>query len=738
MKILYIMGGGDIGGARTHIMSLCDEMDKINKVKLISFRHGSFAEEMINHGIDTAVLPSVNILSVLFALKKITKEFMPDVIHCHGGRANMMGAMLKLFTKAPIVTTIHSDYKLDYLGNPLKQYTFGLINTLALRCLDYFQPVADRMNKTLISRRFDPQKLYTIYNGLDFTKVSPKVDRETYLNNLCGAKVNKNDVLCGVAARLTAVKDLETAIRGFAHATLQNDRLKFFIAGTGEDETKLRKLCDELGVAERVFFCGWVSPIDSFFSAMDITLLSSLSETFPYTVTEGIREGCVPVSSDVGGMNELIMHGIGGYIFPPRDDKALGQALISLCDDEKRNKMAKYAYERAKTYFSLNAMMNTQLDIYNRIIERHARRGRQGVLVCGAYGKGNAGDDAILQAIVREMREIDRDMPIYVLSRRPRETRLVYKVNSLYTFNMFKFAYLCSKFKLYINGGGSLIQDVTSTRSLYYYLFTLFTAKLFGTKVIMYGCGIGPVSRQSNRDLATKVINKNVDIITLRDDISREELGRMGVTSPDIRLSADPTLILEKAPDAVVDEIFQRFEMPSDTKYIGFGLRKWKNFDKVSNIFAKAGDYVYEKYGIVPVFIPIEYPADIAPAKKVIAQMKHKSILIDDRLPIETTIALLSKMSLVVGIRLHAVMFSAVRGVPVIGVSYDIKVDGFMKYIDATTCIKLDELTEMELCTLIDKCIAGQYDTESAKASDMLKSRESENIKATRELLDKN
>ncbi len=105
---------------------------------------------------------------------------------------------------------------------------------------------------------------------------------------------------------------------------------------------------------------------------------------------------------------------------------------------------------------------------------RAARQGRRdGALVCGAYGRGNAGDDAILEAIVTELRQMDPDLPVWVLSRNPDDTRLTYRVNSIYTFAFPRFLWRMRKTRLYINGGGSLMQDVTSHRSLWFYLFTI-------------------------------------------------------------------------------------------------------------------------------------------------------------------------------------------------------------------------------------------------------------------------
>ncbi len=83
--------------------------------------------------------------------------------------------------------------------------------------------------------------------------------------------------------------------------------------GDGEPQ----KLVADLGVAKEVCFAGWVSDTDSFYHALDINTLTSISETFPYVLTEGARAGLPTISSKVGGVSYLIDHGANGFLFPP-------------------------------------------------------------------------------------------------------------------------------------------------------------------------------------------------------------------------------------------------------------------------------------------------------------------------------------------------------------------------------------------------------------------------------------
>ena len=732
------MGGGDVGGAKTQIMNTVTGLAERNEVMLLSFRAGPFADEARERGIDVRVIERHNPFRAARAMRDLVDEFKPDIIHCHGGRANLMGAMVRRSRRVPVVTTVHSDYKLDYLGNPFKQHTFGTANAVALRFLDFYQPVADRMARTLIERGFDPERIVKIYNGMDFSRPTGDFDRAAYLRDTFGAEIEEGDVLCGIAARLTAVKDIATTVRAFAEALKEAPRLRLFIAGEGEDEDMLRRLCSQLGVADRVTFCGWVSPVEPFFRAMDINLLSSVSETFPYSILEGICAGCATICSDVGGMPELIDTGENGYIFPIGDDKQLARYMARLANDAGlRRTFAEALYEKASRDFSRDRMCERQEANYRHLLARFHRPKdeRESIVICGAYGRGNAGDDAILKAIVQEMRALDPERTICVMSRRPRETRLIYRTGAIYTFNVFAVLRQFRRAALYINGGGSLMQDVTSTRSIWYYCYTLRAAKKRGCKVMMYGCGIGPINRAGNRKMAARIIDRSVDRITLRDDNSRALLAEMGVTRPDIRVSADPTIILDPAPREVVNLALEQSGIDPAGRYIGFGLRHWKGLDAALPEIAAAANYAYEKHGLIPVFVPIEFPSDLTPAERVGALLRCPWHAMRTRQPIEVTIGILARMKAVVGIRLHSLMFSAGQGVPVVGMSYDIKVDGFLKYIGSHTCLQLRSVRADDLCRLIDECVSGALDEEVRRTAAMLREREHENVRGAARLL---
>ena len=741
MKVIHLISGGDSGGAKTHVLSLLQNLNKTITAQLVCFRDGPFAEEARAMGIPTMICGGNNIPHLRRELAAYIRQGGYQLIHCHGSRANMIGALLRGPTGLPVVSTVHSDYKLDYMGRPFARLTFGAINAWALRHLDYRIGVSDAMVDLLIDRGFPPDRFYAIYNGIDFTPAPSQGDRLAYLRGL-GADVEENSVVVGIAARLNPVKDMSTLIRGFAEGHKSCPRLRLVIAGDGEERQKLEDLAKELGVEKEVTFAGWISGgMDRFYSALDVNALTSLSETFPYALTEGTRFHLATVATAVGGIPYLIDQDVNGYLFTPGDWQTLGRYLAALGNgDALRREMGEKLYEKASAKFSIQSTVDTQLHIYEEIIRRHNRpkRDRDGVVICGAYGRGNAGDDAILEAILQEMRSIDPDMPITVLTKDPKATRLTYRVRTAGRMDVGTWKKAMRHAGLYINGGGSLIQDVTSRRSLWFYLHNIQAAHKAGCKVQMYGCGIGPVLREQHRKLAARVLNASVDVITLREPDSLKELQSMGVTKPEILLTADPALTLPAASEDEIDSVLLRAGIPPHGKYLCFALRNWKGFEDKAPLFAQAAKYAYETYSLTPVFAAVEKHLDPVAGRLAAAGLDIPHYFLDDAGSAGTIIGALSRMQAVVSMRLHALIFAAGQGIPLAGVVYDPKVSAFLRYIGQENFLDLDALTADALKAMIDRMVSSPISPEEqAAAVQKLRQIEQVNVDTARRLLGK-
>lgn len=718
MKILHLISGGDVGGAKTHVHLLLQGLSKTDEILLICFKDGAFAHQAAELGIRTEVLDAGVAQTVSRLCRRIGQEGF-EIIHCHGSRANMIGMLLKKRAALPVVTTVHSDYRLDYMGRPLAALTYGVINKLALRRLDNWIGVSDATARMLISRGFDPQRVFRLYNSVSFDGISPKLSRTEFFESV-GLPVTEDSVVFGIAARISPVKDMETLIRAFAQVIKQYPAARLLIAGDGEQRAELEQLAAELCPQETYRFCGWLDDTDSFYNALDVNMLTSVSEGFPYAIPEGARMHCATISSDVGGVSEIIDHEIHGLLFAPKDFSALTACMLRLAGSaELRSTYAERLYERAEREFSMDAMLRTQKEIYTSVQRQYARkksRRRDGVVLCGAYGKGNSGDEAILSVIVAGLRERDPELPITVLSRKPSETRCRARVNALHTFDLPRIYRAMRKSTLYLSGGGSLIQDATSTRSLLYYLHSIRDAKRRGCRVMMFGCGIGPVRRPNNRKRAAKYIGKYVDAITLRDAQSLEELHRLGADRIPARVTADLALLLEPAEEAKAGRFLAQNNIPSDAPLLLLAPRPWQGAEDLVCVFADAAEYAHRQYGLHPLLFAMEPGRDRAVCLSVAGELKRRGLcadVLDAPDDAALCIGTVCRARAVLSMRLHTLIYAASQGVPCAGVVYDPKVSGFLQSLERRQMCSLEEANGERLCRLVD----GMMHTEGISAA---------------------
>ena len=356
MKLLHLVSGADSGGAKTHVLSLLSELGKTDDVLLVCLGDGALSRGAAAQGLGPVVLRG-GFFAQRAELDWLLQTHRPDVLHCHGARANLMGAISRREIVTRLVSTVHSDHTLDYLSRPAAALTIGRLNGWALGRMDALVCVSDAM--AALYRRRGFENVFPLYNGLDFSLPLPEQ---------CPRGEN---LAVGTAARLDPVKDLPTLLRGFALAAEQEPRLRLHIAGTGPEEKRLRALAGTLKIADRVEFCGWVEDVERFYALLDVVALTSLSETFPYALLMAARQGLPVVATDVGGVSALVKDGTSGFLIEPGDARALARALRQLAGDrEQRRTMGQNLRALAEKRFTLTGMARTQREIYRQVLDK--------------------------------------------------------------------------------------------------------------------------------------------------------------------------------------------------------------------------------------------------------------------------------------------------------------------------------------------------------------------------------
>lgn len=682
MKVLHLISGGDTGGAKTHIINLlCGLKDKID-VKLVCFIDGPFADDLRKYGIDVEVLNQKSRFdfSVVNKLKRIVETEHYDIVHSHGARANLISYFLKKRVKAKFITTVHSDYLLDFKDNFYKNIVFTNINKFALKRFDHYIAVSDNFKDMLVSRGFDKYKIFTIYNGIYLQDRSIK-DKETYLKE---KNIDyKDKFIVGILARLDKVKDHETFLRAAKEVISKDKSVIFLVAGDGLDKDHLLSLRKDLNIEDNVYFLGNEDKPYDFLNAIDLNVLTSLSESFPYVIMEGGSLKKATIASNVGGIPKMIIDGETGYLFEKQKYKELASKILELKNDKLKSiNFGENLYKRIIDNFTHLKMAERHIEIYKKVLAKN-------ILMSGYFGFSNSGDDAILKSILESFKTLDPSLNIRVLSKDTKLSEKEYGAEAVDRFHFFDIIKNLKKTDMLISGGGSLLQDKTSSRSIWYYLLIMKLAMLYKKKVFVYSNGVGPINKKFNRTFTRKVLNK-VDYITLRDNDSYEFIKSIGVNNKNIKVLSDPVFNLKEADD---DSLCKKYEINKNTVLVA--VRSWMNDEKLIDELGKFLKYLIDA-GKNIVFMPMQIPRDALISEKIASKIKSCKI-IDEKYPVEILMNLMKSADFIIAMRLHAMIYAIHQNVPFIGLSYDPKTDTLLKDFDESLNINVDNIDYKDL-----------------------------------------
>jgi polysaccharide pyruvyl transferase CsaB len=305
------------------------------------------------------------------------------------------------------------------------------------------------------------------------------------------------------------------------------------------------------------------------------------------------------------------------------------------------------------------------------------------IMISGYYGFNNTGDEAILKSMVGAFKKKIPQIKITVLSRSPLQTSQTYQVKAINRLHLIDIMLCLRDTDLFISGGGGLLQDSTGKGwSILYYLGLILAAKIVKVPVMIYAQGIGPVNKQINKKLIKWILNK-VDLISVRDNPSKELLENLGAMKPSIYVNSDPVFLLNKKNiNSVIDShpFIQGLINSDNCPIIGVSVREYKSNGLDSKrIFAQAADYLIENYKAKIIFFPFKFDEDVHISEEISSLMRNKAKVLKIKLEPEELLSVLSRLSLMVGVRLHSIIFSSMANIPFIAFNYDPKVKYFVE-----------------------------------------------------------
>ncbi len=318
------------------------------------------------------------------------------------------------------------------------------------------------------------------------------------------------------------------------------------------------------------------------------------------------------------------------------------------------------------------------------------------VVISGFYGFHNIGDEAILKTLTDQLRKLDSEIQITVLSHNPEETMSKFDVIAVKRNDIIKVFSAIKNADILLSGGGSLLQDDTSARSIHYYL-TIIQMGLFLKKhVFCISNGIGPIIRESNKKQVARVLNK-VGHTTVRDFNSQKLLLEIGVKPEKVSVSADMVIAMTmQSPEIGLKIIKEVGIVDRERKLLGIAIRQ-KDFrtpEKRDQLIELA-NRLSKNYSVL--FIPFYYKNDTKIYDDIHAYVNDHVYFIKEKYNTDAFMSLLENLDMLIGSRLHSLIFSLVAEVPFIGISYDPKIENFMDMIGMQPVCSMDNFNPDKL-----------------------------------------
>jgi polysaccharide pyruvyl transferase CsaB len=308
--------------------------------------------------------------------------------------------------------------------------------------------------------------------------------------------------------------------------------------------------------------------------------------------------------------------------------------------------------------------------------------------ITGSYGGLNLGDEAILHSIIAQLRR-DLTVEITVFSRDPDDTKQRHGVERAVPVRKMSRAEVLPEIErldLLIVGGGGILFDAEAR----IYLREAQIAKEKGIPVMLYAIGAGPLTHASVQAAVREVLEQ-VDVITVRERGAQRVLEEAGVHR-DIIVTADPALLLKAEP--LPRGVLRHEGLEGRRRLIGMSVREpgvaAPDIDpkEYHALLANAADFMVDRYDADVVFVPMERSVlDTQHSHAVIAQMlrAQRATVLKGEYTSGQLLSLMSKFSFVLGMRLHFLIFAALRGVPFVALPYAGKVSGLLEDLKIPT-----------------------------------------------------
>lgn len=364
MKILHISAVKTFGGGENHILNLYNELLDNEKVQnfILTPKSSAFHGILKRNGISAFTAPlSIKFdLRFVFRILRICRKEKIDLIHIHDPTALTLAVTATKFGKLPdFIFSKKTSFPIKQRKSTLYKYNHPQIKKMLCVSAETCRVTAEGIR--------DSSKLVTIYHGTTMNKSTetPFRLREEYC-------IPKDKILVGTIANHIRAKNLETwvAMIDYIVNCLQRTNFHFIVIGSPTKRSPaLLEMISEKKLEDHITLTGFLQNASNFIPQFDISLLTSQSEGVPQFIYESFYHRVPVVSTNVGGIPEIIENGTNGYISPPHQPELLARNLIALHENEKlKQQFVEISAEKLQKNFTTRVMAEKTLDEYKKVL----------------------------------------------------------------------------------------------------------------------------------------------------------------------------------------------------------------------------------------------------------------------------------------------------------------------------------------------------------------------------------
>lgn len=311
-------------------------------------------------------------------LKEIMREFKPDIVHTHASKAGALGRKAAFACKVPVVIhTFHGHVFHSYFGK-LKTGLFKAIERSLAKRSTGIVAISDRQKEELsvIHRICPPDKIKVIPLGFDLLPFHEKRTshrKETREN----FGIHQDEIAVGIIGRLAPIKNhdlfLDVCIEVLEKTT---KKVKVFIVGDGSERAHIEGRVQEINerFGDQLTMTSWIKDIGAFNAGMDVICLTSNNEGTPVSMIEAQAGGIPVISTNVGGVCDVIQDGETGYIVPPNDLAAFAKKLLELIENENiRTKMSQNGWKFVEERFNYTTLVRNMEAYYKQLLKQKSK-----------------------------------------------------------------------------------------------------------------------------------------------------------------------------------------------------------------------------------------------------------------------------------------------------------------------------------------------------------------------------